>query len=404
MRTHVKLIIIVAAIAVLVGGVSGAVFGVLGSMISSGSFKLPRGLSFGNERSDAPSPLPPATAEEASTVAVIDRANPAVVSIVLFAKVSARGIQPSPFEEFFGFPFDVLPQESGASREVRVGGGSGFIVSGDGYILTNRHVVDEPEARMVAATSDGTEYAAKMIAVDPVLDLAVVKIEAQNLPTVPLGDSDRVRVGETVIAIGNALATFQNTVTKGIVSGLNRRIVAGDARGQSEVIEDAIQTDAAINPGNSGGPLVNLRGEVIGIATAVERPAQGVGFAIPINIAKRAVDDAKTLGRITRARLGVRYVMVDKEVQEKEKLTVDHGALVVGGGNGEAIVRNSPAAKAGVLERDVIVSLDGVAVDLKNTLAKLITRHRPGDTVALELARGAQKLILRPTLDEFPSK
>lgn len=390
------------AFSVLLGGASGAVFGFFGNALTRQGLSSLWG-QVGSRPRNAPAPPPPATAEEASTVAVIDRVSPAVVSIVIRAKVGTRVLR-TPFDEFFGSPFELGPfTQDGPPAERQIGGGSGFIVSSDGYILTNRHVVDEKEATLTVVSSDGKEFGAKVVALDPILDLAVIKISAADLPVVTLGDSDRIRIGESALAIGNALGSFRNTVTKGIISGLNRRIVAGDDRGASEVIEDAIQTDAAINPGNSGGPLVNLHGEVIGIAAAVERPAQGVGFAIPINIAKRAIDDARMLGRITRPRLGVRYVIVDKEVTDKEKLAVDHGALVVGE-DGEAVLPNSPAAKAGIKSGDIIFSVDGTAVTDTTTLAKLITRHRPGDAVTLLVMRQDKQLVLNAVLDEFPSK
>ncbi len=255
--------------------------------------------------------------EESATIDVVNKTNQAVVSINIFQNIpNRRRTQTIPFDDFpfFGFPFEIQVPDNQSQPEtsepVQVGGGSGFIIKSDGLIVTNRHVVDSATAKYKVVLADGKEYEARLVAKDPVLDVAFLDIDAENLPIIPLGDSDKLKLGQTVIAIGYALAEFGNTVTRGVVSGINRRVVAGDNSGMSEVIEEAIQTDAAINPGNSGGPLLNLAGEVVGINTAVSSRGQTVGFAIPINSVKRTIESVQREGKIVRPWLGVRYTFV----------------------------------------------------------------------------------------------
>ena len=196
--------------------------------------------------------------------------------------------------------------------------------------LTNKHVVSEEEAEFTVVMNDGKKYPAKVLAKDPVQDIAVLKIEAKSLSALKLGNSDNIQIGQTVVAIGNALGEFENTVSKGVVSGLRRTITAGGG-GMTETLEDLVQTDAAINPGNSGGPLLNLSGEVIGINTAMTQGAQNIGFALPVNKAKRDLEQVKKTGKISYPFLGVRYALINKELKEKNNLSVDYGALIVRG-------------------------------------------------------------------------
>lgn len=358
----------------------------------------------------------PASEDELVT-ALVKKVQPAVVSIAISKNVRSfsnrTGPNIFPFDDFFeqfGFPSPTPQpqpeQEQGppsSGKKQVVGGGTGFVISSDGMILTNKHVVSDGEAEYAVTTNDGKQHPANVLALDPVNDLAIMKIDAKGLPTVTLGDSDRIAIGQTVVAIGNSLAQFPNTVTKGVISGLGRRVTAGDNRGMSEVIEGAIQTDAAINPGNSGGPLVSLRGDVIGINTAVSQAGQLIGFAIPINEAKRAIASVKKTGKIVRPWLGVRYVLVTKELAEKNQLSVDYGALIARGQTQTdfAVIPGSPADKAGLVENDIILEIDGVKIDEDHPLSRLVARKNPGDTIMLKvLSKGKEKAV-KVVLGEF---
>lgn len=352
---------------------------------------------------------PPAD-EQTQTKEVVEKSSPSVVSIAISRDVTTRR---SPLgNDFFRIEipgFEIVPPESsernGSPTERQViGGGTGFLISRDGLILTNRHVVIEPTDIYTVVLNDGRKFDAKVLARDTVDDLALIKIEGKNLPPpLPLGDSDKLFIGQTVIAIGNALSEYHNTVTKGVVSGIGRRIQAGDARGESEVIENAIQTDTAINPGNSGGPLLNLQGEVIGINTAINAQGQLVGFAIPINLAKRVINSYQKYGRIVRPMLGIRYAVITPEFAEKNKLPYDYGVLIQRGRgqNDIAIVPNSPAEKAGLKEGDIILEIDSKKITPEFSVAQEIARHNVGDTLTLKVT-SEDKMVrtVRVTLTE----
>jgi len=276
------------------------------------------------------------------TIMAVEKINPAVVSIVVSKYVSNYySLETYPFgndffDDFFQGPSipTPVPNEEQPKEKQEVGGGTGFVVSASsGLILTNKHVVTDQAAEYTVITNDGEKYEAEVLARDPFNDMAILKIQATNLPEIKLGDSDQIKLGQTVIAIGNALGEYRNTVTKGVISGISRRVVAGDNYGRSEVLEDVIQTDAAINFGNSGGPLINLQGEVIGINTAISSQGQLIGFAIPINQAKQVINSVKEHGRIVRPFLGVRYMVVNKEIAAKNNLPYDYGALIIKGEN-----------------------------------------------------------------------
>ncbi len=354
--------------------------------------------------------------EESATIDVVKSASPSVVSIIVNKDISKvyqkTGQNIFPFDNFFeeGFPFDYtfdpLNKEKSDDKKPhmqRVGGGSGFIISSDGLIATNKHVVADTDAEYVVVMSDGKEYTPKVLALDPVNDLAILKIEAKNLPLLQLGDSSSIEIGETVIAIGNSLGEYSNTVTRGVVSGINRVVQAADSRGMTEIIQEAIQTDAAINPGNSGGPLLDLSGHVIGINTAVNRAGQSIGFAIPIHVVKRSVDSVKKFGRIIRPWLGVRYVLVDAELQKKNNLSVNYGALIVGDIQKKelGVISGSPADKAGVKDGDIILSVNGERIDLAHALSRVIGGFAPGEKIILHiLSKGVEKDV-SITLEEF---
>lgn len=353
--------------------------------------------------------------DEGATINAVQKVSPAVVSIVISKDLSKfynrTGTNIFPFDDFFefGFPFEYefqqpqQPPQPVEPRIEKVGGGTGFIISADGYILTNKHVVSDAEAEYTVVMNDSKEYPAKVIATDPFNDIAVVKIEATGLPVVELGDSDNLQSGQTVIAIGFSLSEYQNAVTKGVVSGVNRKIVAGDGAGQSEVIEEAIQTDAAINPGNSGGPLINLKGEVVGVNTAVNRSGQNLGFAIPINTAKKAIESVQKTGKIVRPMLGVRYVLINEALVSKNKLPVDYGALVLRGEQPDelAVMPGSAADKAGLVENDIILEIDGQKITADSPLAKEIAKHNPGDEVSLKVLHQGKEKEVKVALGEF---
>lgn len=277
------------------------------------------------------------------------------------------------------------------------GAGTGFIITNDGLIITNKHVVSDTNAQYKVVLADGRSFDATVKSRDPYMDFAVVKIEAKDLPVVELGDSDSMQIGQWVVGIGNALGQFQNTVTAGIISAKNRQITASDSNGSSsETLDNLLQTDAAINSGNSGGPLINLKGQVIGINTAVASSAQGIGFAIPINSVKGAIDSIRTTGRIVRPYLGVRYVAITPDIAKQNNLSVEYGALVLrGSGLAQfAVVPGSPADKAGIQENDIILEINGQRIDETHGLVSLISQFKVGDEVTLKiLSKGAEKSV-----------
>lgn len=357
--------------------------------------------------------------EDSATIDVVKRVSPSVVSIIVskdLSKVLDRTGDIFGFDDFFEFglpnDFRFEPKAKDEKRgdksqekkeKQKVGGGSGFIVDSNGLILTNKHVVSDADAEYTVVTNDGKEYPAKVLATDQVNDVAILKIDAKNLVSAELGDSDRLQIGQTVIAIGNSLGEYRNTVTRGVISGIDRSVQATDGAGQSEVIQEAIQTDAAINPGNSGGPLLNLAGQVIGINTAVNRAGQSIGFAIPIAVAKRPLESFKKNGRIIRPFLGVRYRLINEDLVKKNNLSVNYGALV--GGNidkGElGVIGGSPAEKAGLREGDIILSVDGMRIDAGNALANTIAKYAPGDEITLRVLSAGKERDVVVKLEEF---
>jgi len=334
---------------------------------------------------------------------VVKEVSPAVVSIIIskYVPVYEQGYY-DPFGE--NSPFDIrIPIIREKGKELKeVGAGTGFIVSPNGLIATNKHVVLDDEAEYTVLTTDGNKYKATVLARDPIQDIAIIKIDANNLPTVELGNSDNLEIGQTVIAIGNALGQFKNTVSAGIVSGLLRTITASGG-GITEQLEEVVQTDAAINRGNSGGPLVNLYGEVIGMNTAMATEAENIGFAIPINKVKRDIIDIETKGKIVYPFLGVRYVLVNKAIAESNKLPVDYGALITKGDtpNEPAIVPDSAADKAGLKENDIILEIDRVKITEENSLAKIISKYKPGDEVRLKILRDSKEILVKAVLGEL---
>lgn len=351
---------------------------------------------------------------ENAVVNAVKKASPAVVAITISKNVpiiencpqNPFGNLPPEFQQFFGqdFPQFSAPCDTGKTKLQEVGGGSGFIISSDGLILTNKHVAGDKTASYTVFTNDGKKYAAKILAVDPAQDLAVLKINANNLPTVELGDSSSLELGQTAIAIGNALGEFRNTVSVGVISGLSRTVTASGPNVGSETISGVIQTDAAINPGNSGGPLLNLEGQVVGINTAIAEGAQNIGFAIPVNTAKRDISSVKTSGEINVPYLGVRYITVTADLAKAQKLSIDYGALIRGSADGPAVVAGSPAAKAGLQSEDIILAVNGQKIDSDHLLSDVISQFNVGDTVTLKVNRGGKEITLQATLAKRPAQ
>ncbi len=340
--------------------------------------------------------------KKSPVVEVIKKISPAVVSIIISKDLpKIKKYQVQPFDEFFG-PYGppITQYRQEGKQKVKLGGGSGFFVDDKGIVITNRHVVASPQVDYTVVTADEKEYPAEVLARDAVNDVAILKIKDiknKKFPILGLGDSSGVELGEDVIAIGNALGAFKNTVSTGVVSGLSRLITARDGiSGQTAELRGLIQTDAAINPGNSGGPLVDQNGRVIAINVAIVMGAQNISFAIPINNAKKDLDDLKKHGRIIQPFLGVRYIMVNKNIQEdfmarfKARIPVDHGALIIRepGAGDSAVVPDSPAAKAGLTEGDIILEFNKTKVNDDNPLQALIHKCKPGDEAEIKLLRG----------------
>lgn len=346
--------------------------------------------------------------QDSFVIDTVKKTNPAVVSIIISQEVPKYEAyvdpnqQQNPFGDMFpgfqfpGFDLNIPQYRQNGTEKKEIGGGSGFFVSNDGLIVTNKHVVDQKNAEYTVFTNDGKKHVAKVIARDSILDIALIKIEGSGFTSLNLGNSDTLDVGQSVIAIGNALGEYRNTVSVGVVSGLSRSITAGDNSGKSEVLDHVIQTDAAINPGNSGGPLLNLRGEVIGVNVAVAQGSQSIGFALPINSVKSVVESVKATGKIVRPYLGVRYVAINAEMKDKNNLTVDYGVLVKAGATASdlAVIPGSPADKAGIVENDIILEIDGVKLDDKTNLSSIIREKKIGQVINLKiLHKGTEKTV-----------
>ncbi len=342
--------------------------------------------------------------QESFVVDAVKKTNPAVISILISKEVPKYETYIDPNQQnslnelFPGFYFNVPQYRQNGTEKKNLGGGSGFFVSSDGLIVTNKHVVSQTDVEYTVFTNDGKKHTATVVARDPVLDLALIKVRPVNgaaFPYLSLGNSDALKVGQSVIAIGNALAEFRNTVSVGVVSGLARSITAGTGSGTTEILDHVIQTDAAINPGNSGGPLLDLSGKVVGVNVAIVQGSQNIGFALPVNSIKGAIDSVKSTGKIVRPYVGLRYVTINKAIKEKNNLTVDYGILIKVGANGElAVVPGSPADKAGIVENDIILEVNGAKLNEEVSFASLIRGKNIGEVVSLKiLHRGVEKTV-----------
>lgn len=330
---------------------------------------------------------------EGSIAEVASKVSPAVVSIVVETKSKTSSL------------YDYFYYGRGSSgMQTTQAAGTGMIVTSDGYVLTNKHVAEDA-TKITVIMDDGTTYEnVKLVGTDPLNDVAFLKInDVSNLPTVTLGNSKTLSAGQQVVAIGNALGQFQNTVTEGIISGTGRTITAtSDGYTAYENLTDMIQTDAAINSGNSGGPLINAAGEVIGINTAVSGDGNGLGFAIPISSVKGMLKSVIKNGTADRAYIGVNYVNLTPDVAKSYNLETTSGAYVYSQ-SGSPVISNSPAAKAGIKNGDIIISVNGVKIGSAGTLSSLIGEYAPGDTVQLVVLREGKEVTMNVTLDAYPS-
>lgn len=314
--------------------------------------------------------------EESAVIEVVEKVGPSVVSI-LVGKISWNPVT--------------------GPEKIEGGIGTGFIVGKDGLILTNRHVVNDINANYTVVLENDKEYPVEEVFRDPFNDLAILKIKATGLTPLELGNSDELKVGQKVVAIGNALGRFSNTVTSGIVSGIGRGVTASSGIfGSSEMLENVIQTDAALNPGNSGGPLLNLASEVVGVNVAISQGAENIGFSIPINAVKPMLDNFRKHGRIVRPFLGVSYVIIGEDLARLRGLP--QGAFV------REVVPNSPADGVGLRASDIITALGGKPVSERTPLAALIREKEVGDKVELKINRNGEEIALQATLGEAPTE
>jgi len=332
--------------------------------------------------------------EESTVIEVVEKTTPGVVTV----SVSKTQVLTDPFlmfDDFWGQFFGAPRGQQGLKEEkIEQDIGTGFVIDAEGLIVTNKHVVGDREAEYRVVVGKDEIVEVKDIYRDPITDLAILKVDRSGLTALVLGDSNKLRVGQGVIAIGTALGEFRSTVTTGVISGLGRGITAGSPFEGSEKLDNVIQTDAAINPGNSGGPLLDFSGAVIGINVAVSASGQNIGFALPINLAKESINNFKSTGEFDRPYLGVVYRMVSKELAILNE--VSQGAYV------EEVVIDSPADKAGVKKGDVITEIDGVKLseEKETSLAMIINRHKMGDEVVLRVWRSEGVEVIRVKLEK----
>ncbi|MDO8618770.1 MAG: trypsin-like peptidase domain-containing protein [Candidatus Daviesbacteria bacterium] len=325
--------------------------------------------------------------EENAVIDAVDKSASAVVAIGISQQVI------NPFDPYS------LPTSQNSTI------GTGFVVSnnqtmvagGNVIIVTNKHVVSQTGGNYSVVTKEGIKYDIAKIYRDPILDLALVQVNAPNLIPVELGDSSKLKVGQTAIAIGNALGQFTNTVTTGVISGLGRKVVAGDPfSGSAESLDNLIQSDAAINPGNSGGPLLNSAGQVIGVNVATTQGAQNIGFAIPINSVKQIVDQFMLKGTISRPYLGVRYKFISRDLAILNN--IPQGAYV------QDIIPGSPAVKAGIQPQDIITKINGVAVDSETVISGIVAKSAIGADLNLTVWRNGKELQATAILEDSPAQ
>lgn len=331
--------------------------------------------------------------EESVITDVVDKVSSSVVTVsIVKSRSLGKMFDVNPFD-----PFNIFRESQGKQQKIEQDIGTGFIISEDGMIVTNKHVVADTEAKYKVVTKDDKTFEVQKIYRDPGNDLSILKIDAHGLKPATLGDSSKLKVGQMAIAIGTALGEFRNTVTVGVISGLGRGITAGSPfEGYVERLDDVIQTDAAINFGNSGGPLLNSSGQVIGLNTAISSEAQNIGFAIPINVIKDALDHFNKTGKFQRPYLGVSYKMIAKDLALLND--VPEGAYV------QDVVEGSPAEKGGIKNEDIITKIDGKKItENDGGLAKIIADKKVGDKINVEIWRDGETKTLTITVGEYES-
>jgi len=328
--------------------------------------------------------------ESNQTVRAVNAATPSVVAVLMSKELSKIK------KEIGADIARYLVDEKGM---VKIGGCSGFFISSDGYVLTNRHIVQDEEASYTVVWQDKT-YSCKILVRDKITDIAILKIDGSDFPYLKFDNSSQLKLGQTVMAIGNALGEFQNTVSRGIVSGLSRDIKAEVGENIQEFF-GLIQTDAAINPGNSGGPLINLSGRVIGICTAVVLGVENIGFAIPINQAKSIFENIKKYGKLCRPSLGVRYFLIDEEMQKLHHFPFDYGAFIIyetipGRGG---IVPEGPAEKAKLKEGDIILEVNKEKITKQSNLSQVLAHYEIGDVIKITYWNKEEKKQIKIKLE-----
>jgi len=337
--------------------------------------------------------------EQSAIIDLVEKSNQSVVSISISKQIPLR--RSNPFDYFFGIPVqENNPQNQEIDRTI--GGPTAFVVSSDGLIITNKHVVSDPTATYKVLFNDGSEVKAEVKALHPTQDLAIIKVDKNNLKPVEFADSEQLKVGQTAVAIGNALNEFDNTVSRGVISGLRRSIVASDSQGNSEQLSQVIQTDAAINQGNSGGPLLDINAKVIGVNVATAQGAQSIGFAIPSNVVIRMIVDYKKFGKVKVPFIGVRYNMITPGSEQAKEYGVENGALIIGDAQAPAIVPNSPASKAELQTGDIITKINDKSLSIKQQLAEVVSQYKIGDKIELLVIRDGREEKLSLTLEERP--
>lgn len=356
----------------------------LGVVVAAGLYQIQiRGLLPNFKAVEIPKPSQQETRtiiqEENAVISAVEKTSSSVVAIGVTRRVV------NPFDPF------AIPRSEDSTI------GTGFVVSGKGIIVTNKHVVSKVGGGYSVVTKDGQKYDVQRIYRDPLLDMAIVQINASNLTPLELGDSSRLKVGQTVIAIGNALGRFTNTVTTGVVSGLGRRVVAGDPfSGSAESLDNLIQTDAAINPGNSGGPLLNSAGQVIGVNVATTEGAQNIGFAIPINSVQEIVDEFVKKGSVTRPFLGIKYRFISRDLAILNE--VPQGAYI------QEVLAGGPAEKAGIKSGDIITKVNGESINSEDKISKVISSGTIGARLDLTIWRDNKELKMIAILEELPAE
>ncbi|MFH0929673.1 MAG: trypsin-like peptidase domain-containing protein [Candidatus Moraniibacteriota bacterium] len=402
-----KIIFIVIVISFIASSFFGAMFGFMAAKIGTGKFDLnflKKNSANKQISASSNSQIVSVPSEDSAVVQAVKKDSPAVVSIIISKNVPQMpDFFSDPFFDPFGFQQQQPSQDQGSTgQKQEVGAGSGFIVSSDGLVVTNKHVVSDQSASYTVMTNDEKKYEAKVLAIDQVNDVAILKIEAVGLPVLEMGDSSNLQIGQTVIAIGNSLGEFRNTVSKGIISGLKRNVMAGSGRGDSENLSEVIQTDAAINPGNSGGPLLDIQGKVIGVNVAMAQGAQNIGFALPIGIVKKDIDSVKSSGKIVQPYIGVRYLPIDEQIQKGNNLPFDYGVLVARGQQitDFAVVPGSPADKAGIVENDIILEINGTKIDAGHPFVGLLSQYNVGDVLTLKILHKGETKDVQVALDE----